>query len=105
VPAWAWALTFAVALTLPRLGAFGLWEPWELALAEKARTAAESLTLSAAVGQIAHAQLGCFLRALGVRVFGSNEVGVRLFGALSGIGALMAVILGGRRGCSGSGRP
>jgi len=95
VPAWAWALTFAVALTLPRLGAFGLWEPWELALAEKARTTSESLTLGAAVGQIAHAQLGLFLRALGVKLFGSNEVGVRLFGALSGIGALMAVFWAG----------
>jgi len=37
VPAWAWALLFSVAIALPRLTAFGLWEPWELTLAEQAR--------------------------------------------------------------------
>ena len=42
VPSWAWALLFAVLLCLPRLGAFGLWEPWELNLADRARRAAEN---------------------------------------------------------------
>ncbi|HEX2657525.1 MAG TPA: glycosyltransferase family 39 protein, partial [Polyangia bacterium] len=84
-----------MALTLPRLGSFGLWEPWELVPAEKARATSETMTFGSAMGMIAHAQLQPFLRALGVKVFGASEVGVRLFGALSGIGALMAVFWAG----------
>ena len=91
VPAWAWALLFSVALTLPRLGAFGLWEPWELAVAEKARVAADELTVSKAVAMLGRAELLPLARAVGVEIFGTSELAVRLFGALSAIGALMLV--------------
>jgi hypothetical protein len=91
VPAWAWALLVSVALVLPRLGAFGLWEPWELTLAEQARQTADTLTAGKAVQLLTQAQLIPLLRALGVLVFGPTELGVRLFSAFSGIAALMAV--------------
>ena len=91
VPAWAWALLFSVALALPRLGAFGLWEPWELAVAEKARVAADEMTASKAVEMLGRAELLPLMRAAGVKVFGTSEFGARLFGALASIGALMAV--------------
>jgi hypothetical protein len=91
VPVWAWALLFSIVLTLPRLGAFGLWEPWELSIAERARAVADDLTGSAAVEMLTHAELPTLLRALGIKLFGATEVGVRIFGALSGIAALMAV--------------
>ena len=91
VPAWAWALLVSVALVLPRLGAFGLWEPWELTLAEQARQTADTLTAGKAVHLLTQAQLIPLLRALGVLVFGPTELGVRLFSAFSGIAALMAV--------------
>ena len=91
VPAWAWALLFSVALALPRLGAFGLWEPWELAVAEKARVAADEMTASKAVEMLGRAELLPLMRAAGVKAFGTSELGARLFGALASIGALMAV--------------
>jgi len=43
VPAWAWALLFACVICLPRLGAFGFWDPWELKVADQARAMALSL--------------------------------------------------------------
>jgi len=91
VPVWAWALLFSVALALPRLGAFGLWEPWELALAEKGRVAADQMTGAKAVEMLGRAELLPLMRAVGVEIFGTSEFGVRLFGALASIGALMAV--------------
>jgi hypothetical protein len=36
VPAGVWVVMGAAALLLPRLGAFGLWEPWESQLADGA---------------------------------------------------------------------
>ena len=95
VPAWAWALLFSVALALPRLGAFGLWEPWELAVAEKARVAADEMTAAKAVQMLGRAELLPLMRAVGVKVFGTSEFGARLFGALASVGALMAVYWGG----------
>jgi len=91
VPAWAWALLFSVALALPRLGAFGLWEPWELAVAEKARVAADGMSGAKAVEMLGRAELLPLMRAVGVQMFGTSEFGARLFGALTSIGALMAV--------------
>ena len=96
VPVWVWALLFSVLLCLPRLGAFGLWEPWELNVAERARRVAqgdgaEGLSMGALIEAAAHGELGPALQALGVRIFGAGEFGARLFGALSAIGALMAV--------------
>jgi len=91
VPAWAWALLFSVAIALPRLTAFGLWEPWELTLAEQARVTAAGLTGGKALGLLANAQLIPLMRAVGVKLFGATELGVRLFSALTSIAALMAV--------------
>ena len=34
VPAPGWVLLIAAVLLLPRLGAFGFWEPWEARLAD-----------------------------------------------------------------------
>lgn len=91
VPAWAWALLFSVAIALPRLTAFGLWEPWELTLAEQARVTADGLTAGKAFELVANAQLIPLMRAVGVKLFGATELGVRLFSALTSIAALMAV--------------
>ncbi|MEO8214975.1 MAG: glycosyltransferase family 39 protein, partial [Myxococcales bacterium] len=96
VPAWAWVLLFSVLLCLPGLGGFGLWEPWELNVAERARRMAQSdgpdgLSVASVIQAAAHGDLGAALQAVGVRIFGPSELGARLFGALSGVGALMAV--------------
>jgi len=92
VPAWAWALAFSVLLCLPRLGGFGLWEPWELNIAERARRLAEGeLSIGTVCASALRGELNPALQAVGVRLFGPNELGARLFGALAGVGALMAV--------------
>jgi hypothetical protein len=85
---------FSVLLCLPRLGAFGLWEPWELNLADRARRMADGgfLTDPSVGGALPRAKpLGPMLQTLGIKVFGANELGVRLGGALSAVGALMAI--------------
>jgi 4-amino-4-deoxy-L-arabinose transferase-like glycosyltransferase len=83
---------FAVLLCLPRLGAFGLWEPWELNLADRARRTADAgLTVGVFAQAFAAGNLGPALQALGVTIFGPSEFGARVFDALFGIGALMAV--------------
>jgi Dolichyl-phosphate-mannose-protein mannosyltransferase len=92
VPVWAWALLFSVLLCLLRLGAFGLWEPWELNAADRARRMADDgLSLGVLGGAIGRGELGTALEALGVKIFGPSELGARWFGALAGIAALMAV--------------
>jgi hypothetical protein len=96
VPAWGWALMFSVLLCLPRLGSFGLWEPWELNVADHARQLAEEGTGPGALfSALAHAQLGPYLQALGIGLIGPSESGARLFGALAGVGGLMAVFWAG----------
>jgi hypothetical protein len=99
VPPWAWALLFAIALCLPRLGRFGFWDPWELKLAEQARDVARSGHLfdPTAGGKYpgGHA-LATLLSALSIGVFGASELGARLPIALAAIGALMAVYWAGR---------
>jgi hypothetical protein len=99
VPPWAWALLFAIALCLPRLGSFGFWDPWELKLAEQARDVARSGHLfdPTAGGKYpgGHA-LSILLSALSIEVFGASELGARLPIALAALGALMAVYWAGR---------
>lgn len=83
---------FSVLVCLPRLGAFGLWEPWELNVADRARRMADSgLSMSTVGAALSRGELIPVLQAIGVEIFGTTEMGVRLFGALSGVGALMAV--------------
>ena len=94
VPTWVWALAFALALCLPRLGASGFWDPSELKLAEQARDIARSDSLldpTVAGKYPARPPLDLSLAALGIRLFGASELGARLFFALCAIGALMAI--------------
>jgi hypothetical protein len=94
VPLWAWALLFSVALCLPRLGGFGFWDPWELKIADQARDIERSGNFfdPTAGGHFPMSKpLGFFLTALGIKLFGAREMGARLLGALSALGALMAV--------------
>ncbi|HVR01093.1 MAG TPA: glycosyltransferase family 39 protein, partial [Polyangia bacterium] len=94
VPEWGWALLFALVICLPRLGAFGFWDPFELKLADQARdmVRAGALFDPTAGGKYpATARLDLFLAALGIKLFGASELGARLPIALSAVGALMAV--------------
>jgi hypothetical protein len=94
VPTWGWALLFAVVICLPRLGAFGFWDPWELKLADQAREMARAgALLDPTVGgkYPQSAPLGLFLAALGIKLFGPSELAARLPLGLMGVGTLMAV--------------
>jgi hypothetical protein len=94
VPYWGWALLFSLVICLPRLGAFGFWDPAELKLADQARdmVRAGSLLDPTAGGKYAPtARLDLFLAALGIKLFGASELGARLPIALAAVGALMAV--------------
>jgi hypothetical protein len=94
VPDWGWALLFALALCLPRLGTFGFWDPSELKLADQARemVRAHSIFDPTVHGKYAStAPLDLVLAALGIKLFGASELGARLPIALAGVGALMAV--------------
>jgi hypothetical protein len=94
VPAWSWALLFAIVICLPRLGAFGFWDPSELKLADQARDMVRAGSLfDPTVGgkYAASTRLDLILAALGIKIFGASELGARLPIALAGIGALMAV--------------
>ncbi len=94
VPPWGWAVIFSLAICLPRLGAFGFWDPWELKIADQAREMAENgHLLDPTVGgrYPAGKPLGLFLAALGIKIFGAGEFGARLPGTLCALGTLMAV--------------
>ncbi|HVU49819.1 MAG TPA: glycosyltransferase family 39 protein [Polyangia bacterium] len=94
IPSWGWALLFALVVCLPRLGAFGFWDPSELKIADQARDMVRSGSIfDPTVGgkYAASARLDLVLAALGIKIFGASELGARLPIALSGIGALMAV--------------
>jgi hypothetical protein len=98
VPAWGWALLFALIICLPRLGAFGFWDPSELKIADQARDMVRSGSiLDPTVGgkYAASARLDLVLAALGIKIFGASELGARLPIALTAIGALMAVFWAG----------
>lgn len=94
VPYGAWAALFAVAITLPGLGSFGFWEPWELGRASHARAMAEAgrffdTTVKGRYGAEPPLDLG--LAAIGVKVFGARELGARFGNALAALLALFAV--------------
>jgi 4-amino-4-deoxy-L-arabinose transferase-like glycosyltransferase len=76
VPPLGWVLLLAAVLLLPRLGAFGFWEPWEARLAESS-----SPGVSPAVGA---------LLAVGAKL-GGGEAAARLVFALAGVAAVLAV--------------
>ncbi|HVZ70838.1 MAG TPA: glycosyltransferase family 39 protein [Polyangia bacterium] len=94
IPAWAWALIFAVVLCLPRLGSFGFWDPSELKIADQARDMARSGSLfdTTVAGKYPQsAPLGLFLSALGIKLFGPSEFSARIFIALAAMGAMLGV--------------
>ena len=85
-----------MVLCLPRLGAFGLWEPWELNIADHARQVADDgVGVGAFFKALVHADLTSYLQALGIGIFGPSEFGARIFGALTGVGGLMAIFWAG----------
>src|SRR5205814_7611950 len=98
IPPAAWAAIFAAAMLLPGLGSFGFWDPWELNVADRAREMAHggALTDPTVNGRFgAQPPLALVLPALGMKMFGASELGARLFGALFGIIAVLAVYWGG----------
>ncbi len=94
VPPLAWAMLFAGALVVPRLGASGFWDPWELTIADHAREIALSGSLldPTVKGRFtAEPPLDLFLSAVGMKIFGTHEFGARCGNALCALGALLAV--------------
>ena len=87
VPGWAWVLLAGVVLLLPRLGSFGLWDPYEIKFADAARDIAAG---HAAIPG-AHPALQTLLAALFVKIFGTSELAGRLPSALCGIAGMLAV--------------
>lgn len=99
LPPATWAAVAAVLLILPGLGSFGFWDPWELNVADRARDVSRGASLFDATAggrYTAEPPLDAFLSGLGMKVFGAREWGGRIFLALSGILAVMAVFWGGR---------
>jgi 4-amino-4-deoxy-L-arabinose transferase-like glycosyltransferase len=86
LPAWAWVLVLGAVLLLPRLGGFGLWDPYEIKYADQATRVARGAPLPAG-----HPPLGALVTAMGVRLWGSSELSGRLPQALCGLLALLAV--------------
>jgi hypothetical protein len=94
IPPLAWVAIVSLLLIFPWLGSFGFWDPWELSLGERAREMlrAGNLTDVTVAGRYAkEPPLDLFLAAFGMRLFGVGELGARLFNALFGFGALLAV--------------
>lgn len=74
----ALALATVAGLALTGLSSFGIWDPWEIAVAEKARRLTEGQATS-----VTH--VGPWLVSLGFRLFGVDEWSGRLPIALSGV--------------------
>jgi 4-amino-4-deoxy-L-arabinose transferase-like glycosyltransferase len=78
----------ALALLLPGLGQYGLWEPWELRLTDQAAALAGIRPpAGASIGPASQA----LLPALGIRLFGFSEAASRLPGVLVALATLAAV--------------
>lgn len=92
LPAFAWIAILALALCLPGLGRFGLWDPAEIRNAEPAREMAEHQSLpkllfspdvvqpNAAVNQFhpRRPPLPAALPAIGLKLLGTSELAARL---------------------------
>jgi hypothetical protein len=93
IPTAAWIALFAVLLVLPRIGAFGFWDPWELKIAEHARDMAETSLRDVTVNKRFPAEppLELVVSGLGMRIFGTGELGGRIGNGLFAIGAILAV--------------
>jgi 4-amino-4-deoxy-L-arabinose transferase-like glycosyltransferase len=75
-----------MAMFLPGLGDFGLWEPWERTLADRAA----ALERGAQAGA-ERPGLALLLPALGMQLLGVSEQAARLPGALLAVATLLAV--------------
>jgi 4-amino-4-deoxy-L-arabinose transferase-like glycosyltransferase len=92
IPAGVWVALAAAALLLPRLGAFGLWEPWESQLADAtAGPAAAWLGLGRALGGSDASLRAAYALAAVAAVAATWWAGVGLFGQRAGL--LAAAVL------------
>jgi hypothetical protein len=93
VPTVWWIALFAVLLVLPRIGAFGFWDPWELKIGEHARDMAETSLGDVTVNKrfAAEPPLDLVVSALGMKIFGVGELGGRLGNGLFAVLAILAV--------------
>ncbi len=114
IPGFALVALLALVLFVPGLGRFGLWDPTEIRNAEPARELAEHQSLTklliapdvvqpnAALNQLypRRPPLPLVLPAIGIKLFGTSELGARLpillFGVLGA--AVLAWALEGLRG-------
>src|SRR5262245_51872014 len=87
VPAWLWVALLGAILYLPRLGSFGIWDPYEIRYADAAR----QLVQGQARLPPAKPPLSAIVAASGLRLFGTSELAGRLPQALCGILGLLAV--------------
>ncbi len=90
LPAAAALALLALGLVLPGLGRFGLWEPWEVQIAESAAGLVGLGGGPGSAGGIPSPQV--VLAALGLRLFGPGEAGARLPGALLALATLLALV-------------
>jgi hypothetical protein len=93
IPTLAWVAAFAVLLVLPRVWAYGFWDPYELKIAEHARDMADGSLTDVTVGKRFPAEppLELLVSALGMKIFGVGELGGRVGNALFAVAALLAV--------------
>src|SRR5262245_45045678 len=91
LPAWVWVLLLGAVLFLPRLGSFGLWDPYEIRYADAARELADGRARLAP----GKPPLAALVTAIGIKVFGASEWGGRLPQALCGLAGLLAVYYAG----------
>ncbi len=91
----------AAAVLLPGLGSFGLWEPQEIAVADRARARVEPATDEASIGRLAKGSGDYALTeraaAAGMRHLGTSELAARLPLALLGLIAIAATFFLARR--------
>lgn len=90
VPGWLLTAVLGCALILPGLGAFGLWDPVELSLADTARDLARG-------AQQGVPQLDRWLSSLAFRVLGENALTARLPLASCGLCGVLLLYRVGRR--------
>jgi 4-amino-4-deoxy-L-arabinose transferase-like glycosyltransferase len=84
VAGWVAVAALGLGLILPGLGRFGLWDPWEVRVAEEAAAVA-------AGGPVESPGPRVLLAALGLRLFGPGEGSARLPGALAAVATLLAL--------------
>src|SRR5262245_49574286 len=87
IPGSLLVLLLGVVLFLPRLGSFGLWDPYEIKYADAARELAQGKARLAP----GKPPLESLVTAAGVKLLGTSELAGRLPAALVGILGLLAV--------------